>query len=158
MSFFARLLALVRPAAPKTSFAAGVAALDRRRLDEALTHFHTALATASNAADRAAVQNKVGITQLRRGDREAAVAAFVSALEADDRCVAVIVNIGNLLFEDGAFDEAIEHYTAALRIDDDYANAHLNLGVAYKKLGRRAEAVREFRRASRLESRLRRRR
>jgi tetratricopeptide (TPR) repeat protein len=63
--------------------------------------------------------------------------------------VPAIVNVGNLLLEDGVIDDAIEHYQAALRIDDTYAPAHLNLGIAYRRLGRRADAVREFRRANR---------
>jgi len=95
---------------------------------------------------------------LRRGDRQAAIEAFADALQADSRFVPAIVNIGNVLFEDGQIDEAVDHYEAALRIEDDYGLAHLNLGVAYKKLGRHADAVREFRRANRLEARFRRRR
>ncbi len=113
--------------------------------------------SASTPGERAAVHNKRGIAHVRRGDRGAAIDAFVDALYADPRCVPAIVNVGNLLLEDGALREAAEHYEAALRIDDEYAVAHLNLGVALKALGRRAEAVRQFRRASRLESQLRKR-
>jgi tetratricopeptide (TPR) repeat protein len=157
VTFFARLFALVKREAPKSPFEAGIAALDRRRFDEALDHFRAALEAASTSAERAAVHNKSGIAHLRRGDRQAAVEAFAEALHADARFVPVIVNIGNLLFEDGQLDEAVAHYEAALRIEDDYFLAHLNLGVAFKKLGRHADAVREFRRATRLEARFRRR-
>lgn len=147
---------MVRPRPPKTHFDAGVTALDRRRPVEALAHFAAALEVAATPAERAAIHNKIGIAQLRRDDRSAAIAAFVDALDADAGCVPVIVNIGNLLLEDGAIEEAIVHYEAALRMDDDYPVAHLNLGVAYKRLGRHADAVRELRRANRLEVRLRR--
>ena len=152
MSFFARVFGFAWGAAPQTPFAAGIAALDRRRFTEALAHFAVALDEAATAAARAAVHNKVGITHVQSGDRAAAIDAFVDALFADALYVPAIVNVGNLLFEDGAVDEAIAHYEAALRIDDAYPTAHLNLGIAYKRLGRRRDAVREFRRASRLEA------
>jgi tetratricopeptide (TPR) repeat protein len=153
VSFFARLFGSTWPRAPKTPFAAGVAALDKRRFDEALTHFAAALAQAASARERALVHNKLGIAYLRRGDRPAAVGAFCAALDADQRCVPAIVNVGNLLLEDGVLDDAVAHYAAALSIDDTYAAAHLNLGIAYKRQNRRAEAVREFRHAARLEAR-----
>ncbi len=153
MSLFARLrrFASRRPPAP---LAAGVAALERRRIDEALVHFARALEIAATDAERAAAHNKRGLAELARADRGAAIDAFASALAHEPRFVPAIVNVGNLLLEDGAIDEAIAHYEAALRIDDESAVAHLNLGIAYKRLGRRGDAVREFRRASRLEGRL----
>jgi tetratricopeptide (TPR) repeat protein len=141
------------PRAPKTPFAAGVAALEQRRVDEALAHFATALASAASDRERALVHNKRGLALLVRGDRNAAVAAFVAALDADDRCAPAIVNVGNLLLEDGILNDAVAHYEAALAIDDASAAAHLNLGIAQKRLGRRTEAVREFRRAAALEAR-----
>ncbi|MFN2460166.1 MAG: tetratricopeptide repeat protein [Candidatus Velthaea sp.] len=155
MTLFARLRRFASAAPPATPFAAGVAALERNRIDEALAHFARAHAVAASANERAAVANKRGVAHVRRGDREAAVGAFVDAVLADASFVPAIVNIGNLLLEDDAVDEAVIHYEAALLLDDTYAAGHLNLGVAYKRLGRRGEAVREFRRANRLEGRLR---
>jgi tetratricopeptide (TPR) repeat protein len=152
VSFFARLFASAWPPGPKTPFAAGVAALERRRFDDALAHFAVALEYAESERERAVVHNKLGLTYLRRGDRQGAVAAFTAALDADDRCVAAIVNVGNLLLEDGILDDAVAHYKAALALDDGFGAAHLNLGIAYKRQGRQPEAVREFRRAARLEA------
>jgi tetratricopeptide (TPR) repeat protein len=139
------------PVRPLDPLAAGVRSLNRGHAAEALTFFEFASAEALTDAQRAIVDNKRGVAHVRLGDRAAALAAFTAALAADPRAVPAITNIGNLLLEDGAVDEAIVHYEAALRIDDGYALAHLSLGVAYKRLGRRGEAVREFRRAHRLE-------
>lgn len=72
---------------------------------------------------------------------------FAMALELSPAFAPALVNVGNLLLEDGDLKGAVARYEAALRSDDGYHVAHLNLGVAYKKLGRHAEAVREFRRA-----------
>jgi tetratricopeptide (TPR) repeat protein len=154
VSFFARLFGSTKPPAPRTPFAAGIAALERRCFDEALEHFAAALADTS-PSQRALVHNKRALTYLQSGDRIAAVAAFVAALETDERCVPAIVNVGNLLLEDGHIDDALAHYEAALRIDDGYAPGHFNLGIAFKRLGRRTDAVRAFRRAARLEARAR---
>lgn len=156
VSFFVRLFGSVRRGASATPLAAGIAALDRQRFDEALEHFSAALDAAQSGRERGLVHNKRALTFLQRGDRPAAVGALVEALEADERCVPAIVNIGNLLLEDGAVDDAVAHFQAALRLDDTYAAGYLNLGIAYRKLGRRADAVRAFRRAHRLDARMRR--
>ncbi len=155
MSFFARLFGSTAPLAT-TPLAAGVTALERGLFAEALAHFGVALSAAQTGGQRALVHNKCALAHLGRGDREAAVDALCAALLADDRCVPALVNVGNLLLEDGCVDDAVAHYEAALRIDDAYAAAHLNLGIAFKRSGRKADAVREFRRADRLELRARR--
>ncbi|HEV3089684.1 MAG TPA: tetratricopeptide repeat protein, partial [Candidatus Elarobacter sp.] len=64
---------------------------------------------------------------------------------------------GNLLLEHGDVDEAIAHFEYAILIDDAYAPAYHNLGVALHRNGRRGEAVRMLRKATRLESRMKRR-
>jgi tetratricopeptide (TPR) repeat protein len=112
------------------------------------------VSSGATSAERALAENKRALAQLHGGDRAAAIAAFAAALEADSSCVPAIVNVGNLLLEDGIFDDAVAHYEAALRIDAEYSAAHLNLGIAYKRLGRHAAAVRAFRRAHRIEGRL----
>jgi tetratricopeptide (TPR) repeat protein len=153
VSFFARLLGRARGEPPASPLAAGVAALERGLLDDALIHFELALAGATTPGERALVQNKRGLAFLQRRDRAAAIAAFVEALAEDGRCAPVVVNIGNLLLEDGVLDDAVAHYEAALRFDAAYAPAQLNIGIAYKRLGRHADAVRAFRRAAQLEAR-----
>jgi tetratricopeptide (TPR) repeat protein len=87
------------------------------------------------------------------GERDRALRDFSEALAAVPRFAPALTNIGNLLLEEGVFDEAIAHYEAAIRADETYALAHLNLSVAYRKTGRRAAAVRELRLAHRLEGR-----
>lgn len=133
--------------------ASGVRALDRGRAAEALAFFEAAYLAARTDAERAIVENKRGVAHVQRGDRAAALAAFSAALDVHPRCVPALTNIGNLLLEDGALEDAIVHYDAALRLDDDCALAHLGLSIAYKRLGRRGEAARELRRAHRLEGR-----
>ncbi len=137
----------------RDAFERGVAALERGERSQAFIEFETALAEASDDARRAAVHNKRGVAFMALGERDAALAAFASALDVDERCAAALTNLGNLLFEDGHVADAVDYYTAALRADAAYALAHRNLGVALKRLGRRSEAVRSLRTASRSASR-----
>jgi tetratricopeptide (TPR) repeat protein len=101
--------------------------------------------------DTVDVLNERAVAAIRAGERETAVALLTAALEADARSVRTIVNVGNLLLEDGAIDDAIAHYEAALLLDERYAPAHHNLGVALHRRGDRAASVRHLRRATRLE-------
>jgi tetratricopeptide (TPR) repeat protein len=132
---------------------AGLRALEAGRYEEALGRFAAFLEMAPPAAMRALAFNKRGVALVALERRGQAREAFAEALVAVERYAPALVNIGNLLFEEGAVEEAIEHYRAALRAEDDYPGAHLNLGVALKRLGRTAEGVRHLRKAQRLAGR-----
>ena len=152
MAFFARLLRIA-PARPATALERGTQALRAGRLDAAEAELVAARDDAATPVLRAQAVNKLALVALARGDRGAAQRLLALALELDPRCVAAIVNQGNLLLEDGRPDDAVAVYQRALAIDADSADAHHNLGVAYRRLGRRADSVRELRRATGLERR-----
>ena len=92
------------------------------------------------------------------GLRSDALEAFCIALAHDERCAPALVNLGNMLLEDGHPHDAIDYYEAALRADEKYSAGYRNLGIALRRLGRRAEAVRALRSADRIAGRPRRRR
>jgi tetratricopeptide (TPR) repeat protein len=131
----------------------GLAALERRRYDEALQCFATALAGELPRGDRALALNKRGVALVAAGRRDEARTAFRDALIAVESYAPALVNIGNLLLEDGDADGAIDRYRAALRADPDYVSGHLNLGIALKRAGRASEGIRHLRIAQRLEAR-----
>lgn len=62
-------------------------------------------------------------------------------------------NLGTLLLERGALDEAITHYERTLAIKPNAAKAHNNLGTALRTLRRLSEALPHFERAVKLEPR-----
>lgn len=107
------------------------------------------LASGAAPAERASILNKRGVARIHQDRREDALGDFAAALELRPGFAPALVNVGNLLLEDGDVEAAVVQYEAALRSDQGYRIAHLNLGVAYKRLGRHADAVREFRRADR---------
>lgn len=116
----------------------------------------SALLVDGASADRATIFNKRGVARVHLGRRAEALSDFAAALEIRPGFAPALVNIGNILLEEGDLEGAIGQYEAALRSDDRYRIAHLNLGVALKKLGRHADAVRAFRRADRFRRRERR--
>ena len=118
-----------------------------------MTGFTAMLHSARSNDEYARIYNKRGVAHVRLGQREDALRDFSEALAVVPRFAPALANIGNLLLEDGAFEDAISHYESAIRADESYAIAHLNLSVAYRKTGRRAAAVRELRLAHRLEGR-----
>jgi len=146
-------LAALRPRRPATPYERGVAALDAGRHEEALAEFEAALAAATGDAERKAAHNKRGVTLVALGRRDAALADFCTALTLDERFAPALVNLGNLLLEDGHVRDAIDYYEAAIRADEKYAVAYRNLGIAHKRIGQRAESVRNLRTANRLEMR-----
>jgi tetratricopeptide (TPR) repeat protein len=128
-----------------------LAALASGAYADAEARFGALLDGSEVSADRALFQNKRGIARVRLGLRDLALEDFRGALAYVENYPPALTNIGNLLLEDGALDDAIAHYEAAIRRDDEYAVAYQNLGIALKRAGRVDEGVRALRRASRLE-------
>jgi len=145
------MLAHLQPV--RDPFERAIAELERGDAAAAVTGFTTMLHAARSDEACARIYNKRGVAYVRLGEREQGLRDFSEALAVVPRFAPALANIGNLLLEDGAFDDAIVHYEAAIRADETYAIAHLNLSVAYRKTGRRAAAVRELRLAHRLEGR-----
>lgn len=80
-------------------------------------------------------------------DAAAARAAYRRALEADPAHADAHLNLGRLLHEEGAVDEAETHYRAALAADPGSPRAAFNLGVALDDRGRAGEAIAAYERA-----------
>jgi len=150
--------ALKPKAGPTTAFERGVVALDAGDHAGAVREFEAALAEGGDDATSAAAHNKRGVACIALGRRLDALDAFCAALTRDERCAPALVNLGNLLLEDGHALDAIDHYDAAIRADENYPAAYRNLGIALRRVGRRSESVRALRSADRLAGRPHRRR
>jgi tetratricopeptide (TPR) repeat protein len=134
-------------------FERAVAQLEKGDPAAAVAAFTDLLRTAQSEESAAQICNKRGVAHVRLGRRDEALQDFTEALRRIPRFAPALANIGNLLLEEDALDDAIAHYEAAVRADEHYPVAHLNLAVAYRKAGRRADSVRELRIAHRLEGR-----
>jgi tetratricopeptide (TPR) repeat protein len=141
------------PRRPQTPYERAVAALEFGEYEVALLESEAALAGAPDDPARADALNKRGVALIGLERRDDALAAFCDALERSEKHAPALVNIGNLLLEDGNVEDAVDYYQAAMRADPAYPLAYRNLSVACKRLGRPGEAVRYLRVADRLEAR-----
>jgi protein O-mannosyl-transferase len=87
--------------------------LRRGELDEAISHFETALRIRSHNAES---HYNLGLALIHN-------------------------NLANALVRKGRLDDAIPHYEKAVVLRPDYADAHYNFGVALLKEGRLEEAI-----------------
>lgn len=139
---------------PLTPYQEAVRLLDTGNPDEAERRLSALADGEADVPQRAAILNKRGVARVRLGRREDALRDFQAALDLRPDYPPSLVNVGNLLLEDGELDAAIVQYERAVRVDDEYSIAHLNLSAAYKQAGRHEDAVREYRRAGKLEGRM----
>lgn len=76
-----------------------------------------------------------------------AIAAYKRALEIDAHHVPSLINLGNVYYEMGEFEQAREVYTRATLADADNPRTHFNLGNACDETGDLLGAMRAYRRA-----------
>jgi tetratricopeptide (TPR) repeat protein len=91
----------------------------------------------------------LGNTCARRGDNEAAIAAYRKAIEQrNGHYSRALNNLGVVLLRVGRWDEAQEALQSALQLENfRYAEASYNLGRVYAARGQHDLASREWRRA-----------
>ncbi len=129
-------------------------ALKRGELSNAETQFTALLsADALPADERAFLLNKRGAARARLDGAEPARADFEEALKLVPDYAPALVNLGNVLLENGRLEDAVASYERAIAADAGYAAAYFNLSVARKRQGEFAAAVRALRTAQKLEAR-----
>lgn len=89
---------------------------------------------------------------LELSDAAQAIDAYQRAIALDPSHADAHVNLGRLLHERGAADDAATHYAAALDADPSHETAAFNLGVALEDLGRFDDALAAYRRAIALDA------
>jgi tetratricopeptide (TPR) repeat protein len=106
---------------------------------------------AAEAPDsRSAVSFLRGVCDLNRGEADAALAQFETALDRSpepDDLPRVLLYLATSLKELGRFADALPHLERAVALEPDELAHHNLLGYCYYRLGRHAEAVDCFRRA-----------
>jgi protein O-GlcNAc transferase len=97
-------------------------------------------------ADFVEVHNNLGLALHQQGELAHAAMSFQRALalkpDAETFC-----NLGNVLRDQNAWDDAIAAYERALMLDPEFAEALNNCGAALKQQGKAAEAVELYQRA-----------
>jgi tetratricopeptide (TPR) repeat protein len=81
---------------------------------------------------------------------DGAIEAYEKALALDPKCVAAMVNLGNIYFHAKDWKRAEACYRGALMIEPDYALGHFNLANLHDEKGDLAEAALHYNAALRI--------
>ena len=100
----------------------------------------------------ATVLNKIGIAELKLGERGSARKYFSQAAKADPRNISAINNLGAVAFLDKKYKNAVKYLKQALELDESSAPAHLNLAEAWMGMGDVDRAMIEYARAIELDA------
>jgi tetratricopeptide (TPR) repeat protein len=87
--------------------------------------------------------NKLGISELKLGDRGAARKDFKQALKRDPRNISALNNLGAVAYLDKKYKDSVKYLKQALELDESSAAAHLNLAEAWMGMGQLDRAMTE---------------
>jgi len=100
----------------------------------------------------ASLLNKLGISELKTGDRGAARKHFSQAVKYDPRNVSALNNLGAVAFLNRKFKPAVRYFKQALELDESSAPAHLNLAEVWMAMDEVDRAMTEYGRALELDA------
>jgi tetratricopeptide (TPR) repeat protein len=98
------------------------------------------------------ILNKLGISELKVGDRGAARKNFSQALKADPKNISALNNLGAVAYLDKKYKTAVKYLKQALELDESSAPAHLNLAEAWLGMNQVDRAMTEYARAIELDA------
>jgi tetratricopeptide (TPR) repeat protein len=96
--------------------------------------------------------NKLGISELKLGDRGQARKYFSRALKADPKNISALNNLGAVAYLDKKYKTAVKYLKQALELDEGSAPSHLNLAEAWMGLNQIERAMTEYARAIELDA------
>jgi tetratricopeptide (TPR) repeat protein len=114
------------------------------RLDDAIEHYHRAIAFAPGFPP---AYNNLATAQRAKGQITDAISTYQQALRLRSQYPEAEYNLGNALMDAGRTSDAVEHFQIALRTIPASVDVHNNLGIALMDQGKRDEAIAEFRAA-----------
>ncbi|HVM47775.1 MAG TPA: tetratricopeptide repeat protein [Candidatus Acidoferrum sp.] len=125
----------------------GNALAGKDQLDEAITHYHAALAIKPDYAEAC---NNLGSALYRQGRTDEAINQFKEAIRWMPDQAEVHSSLGTALASKGRLEEAIRQFREAIRLKPDQFRARNNLGVALASQGQLDEAIAQYQQALRL--------
>jgi Flp pilus assembly protein TadD len=122
----------------------------RGELDEAISHFQTALNIRANNPQThynlgsALVHNNLANAFLRKNLLDEAIVHYEKAVELRPDYADAHYNLGSALLQEGRIDEAIAHWERTLSLQPNDAEAHTTLGNALRRKGEIGQAIAHY--------------
>ena len=133
--------ARVRPESWAASYNAGLAALEKQKLSDALRLL-------TRAAELAPLEPQIfdalGRTYAQLGEPQKAEQCYKRAIEINPGLFESFNNLGDLYFEAGKYMLASQMFLKALSINDNAVVARYNLGLSYNRQGKYSDSAREL--------------
>ena len=122
-------------------------------LTGAIDHYQTSLTLSRNSQWSSVVSQALGIIfQENIKDLDAAISAYQHAYTLNPNDIDIYLNLGNVFFEKGSYDNAVTVYKKALEASPNNARLHCNLGYLYWGKGSLEEAIKEYEKAIKYDS------
>ena len=109
------------------------------------------LPSIATSADSATEANQKGQAAQKKGESDAAIAAFTEKIRHDPKDADAFFGRGVAYEKKGEADKAIADYTEAIRLDPKLGNAYSNRGVVYEGKGDMEKALADYTEAIRLD-------
>ncbi len=120
----------------------------RGDISEAIEHYQTAVTINPNPQWTSVVAQTLGfIFQENTKDLDAAISSYQNAYNLNPNDIDIYLNLGNVFFEKGSYDNALIVYKKALESSPYNARLHCNLGYLYWGKGNIEEAIKEYEKA-----------
>ena len=126
-----------------TLYQRGLAALENKDIDQAITCFSEAIRL--NPKHFAAYVGR-GAAYFERGECDRAIEDFTTAIRLEPTAP-VFFNRAFVHDRKGEYDRAINDYSEAIRLDPNFAVAYENRAKAYRAVGEEARAASDERQA-----------
>jgi tetratricopeptide (TPR) repeat protein len=105
-----------------------------------------------NSPSNAVLYNKLGIVNLKLGERGQARKQFSQSIKLDPHLAAALNNRGAVSLVDKKYKAAVKDLKQALALDELVASTHLNLAEAWMGLNQMDRAMTEYARALELDA------
>ncbi len=117
-------------------------------VEEAVNYYQTAITINPNPKWTSVVSQTLGfIFQENIKNLDAAISAYQNAYNLNPEDIDIYLNLGNVYFEKGSYDNALIIYKKALESSPNNARLHCNLGYLYWGKGNIEEAIKEYEKA-----------
>ena len=121
---------------PQQLLAAGQAAQDQGRFEEAIRNYNRVIALSANQSRTAAIANlRIGNAYMAQGKFGNAQVAFERAVTLNPTDAEAYNNLGEALGELKQYPRALEAFNKAINLDQKLLKAKYNQAVSYDRLG-----------------------